>query len=133
MEPSAIQHFGVYLHTRNYSPHTVENYGRDLRLFFASLAKAPGAVSWRDIEAFIQRQRQAQLAATTINRRRNALKHFFDSLVMEEQSLASNPVTPSHFLRRGRPLPKHLAQDQVRALFARITHPMDRALGLVML
>jgi len=52
---------------------------------------------------------------------------------MERQTLAINPVKPSHFLRRGRPLPKHLSQDQVRALFAQITHPMDHALGLLML
>jgi len=129
----AIKHFCAYLGRRNYSPHTIENYGRDLRLFFAPLDKAPSAVSWRDIEAFIQQQRQAQLAATTINRRLNALKHFFEYLVMEEQTLAINPVKPTHFLRRGRPLPKHLAQDQVRALFAHITHPLDHALGLLML
>ena len=129
----AITQFCAYLQRRNYSPHTIENYGRDLRLFFAPLDKAPRAVSWRDIEGFIQQQRQAHLAAATINRRLNALKHFFEYLVMEDQSCASNPVKPSHFLRRGRPLPKPLAQDQVRALFAQITHPMDHALGLLML
>jgi site-specific recombinase XerD len=110
---------------RNYAPHTIENYGRALRLFFAPLDKAPRAVSWRDIERFIQQQRQAHLAPATIHRRLNALKHFFASLVMEEPSLASNPVKPSHCLRRGRPLPKPLAQDHVRTLFAQITHPMD--------
>jgi site-specific recombinase XerD len=52
---------------------------------------------------------------------------------MERQTLASNPVKPSHFLRRGRPLPKQLSQDQVRTLFTRITHPMDYALALLML
>ena len=128
-----ITQFCAYLQRRNYSPHTIENYGRDLRLFFAPLDKAPSAVSWRDIEGFIQQQRQAQLAVATINRRLNALKHFFEYLVMEDQTCASNPVKPSHFLRRGRPLPKPLAQDQVRALFAQITHPMDHALGLLML
>src|SRR5712692_7610225 len=110
----AIKHFCAYLGRRNYSPHTIENYGRDLRLFFAPLAKAPSAVSWRGIEGFIQQQRQAHLAAATINRRLNALKHFFEYLVMEDQTCASNPVKPSHFLRRGRPLPKPLAQDHVR-------------------
>ena len=52
---------------------------------------------------------------------------------MEDHSLASNPVKPSHFLRRGRPLPKPLAQDHVRTLFVHITHPMDHALALLML
>jgi integrase/recombinase XerD len=133
VELSAITQFGAYLRRRNYSPHTIENYGRDLRLFFAPLAKAPSAVSWRDIEGFIQQQRQAHLAVATINRRLNALKHFFEYLVMEDHSLASNPVKPSHFLRRGRPLPKPLVQDHVRSLFAHITHPMDHALALLML
>src|SRR5712692_7548486 len=133
MEPVAISQFCAYLCMRNYSPHTVENYGRDLRLFFTPLAKEPRAVSWRDIDAFIAQQHQAHLTATTINRRLNALKHFFAYLVMERQTLAINPVKPTHFLRRGRPLPKQLSQDQVRALFAQMTHPMDHALYLLML
>jgi site-specific recombinase XerD len=133
MEPLEVKLFCAYLHTRNYSPHTIENYGRDLRLFFAPLHKALRAVSWRDIAHFIQQQRQAQLAATTINRRLHALKHFFDSLVMERQTLATNPVKPSHLLRQGRPLPKKLSQDQVRTLFTQITNPLDHALYLLIL
>jgi site-specific recombinase XerD len=129
----AIEQFCAYLRRRNYSPHTVENYGRDLRVFFAPLAKDPRTVSWRDIAAFIDQQRQVPLTATTINRRLHALKHFFDYLVTERHTLPINPVKPTHFLRRGHPLPKQLSQEQVRRLFAQIVHPVDHALCLLML
>lgn len=133
MEPIQINQFCEHLKARNYSPHTIENYGRDLRLFFAGLNKELHLISWRDVDHFVQRQARAQLTATTINRRLNAIKHFFDYLVTEQQSLNINPVKPSQFLRLGRPLPKKLSQEQVKQLFAQIESPMDHALCLLML
>jgi site-specific recombinase XerD len=133
MEPIEIKQFCEYLQTRNYSNHTIENYGRDLRLFFALADKIPRQISWRDVDHFVQQQYRAELMATTINRRLNAIKHFFDYLVIEQKGSATNPVKPSHFLRRGRPLPKKLSQEQVKQLFAQIENPMDHALCLLML
>ncbi len=90
-------------------------------------------MSGRDITYFVEQQRQVQRAATTINRRLNALQHFFDYLATQRQTLGINPVKPSHFLPRGHPLPKTLSQDQVRRLFAQMTNPLDHALCLLML
>jgi site-specific recombinase XerD len=133
MEPVEIQQFCAHLQTRNYSAHTVENYGRDLRLFFVLANKPPRQVSWREVDHFVQQQARTELAPTTVNRRLYSLKHFFDYLVIEKQELDTNPVKPSHFLRLGRPLPKKLSQAQIKQLFAQISNPMDHALCLLML
>ena len=133
MQPKEIEMFCSYLYSRNYSPNTVESYAIDLRLFFAEISKPLKQISWREIDSFIRQQHQKKLAATTINRRLNAIKHFFEYLIGEEELLLTNPVKPSHHLRIGRPLPKKLTQEQVKQLFAKIINQMDRALFLLML
>jgi site-specific recombinase XerD len=132
MHPAEVELFCEYLKSRNYSRHTVENYRVDLRLFFAGTDKLLSQISWREIDHFIERQHSQALAATTINRRLNAIKHFFDFLV-ERERLKVNPVKPSHYLKQGRPLPKKLTQQQVKEFFAGIKNQMDRALFLLML
>lgn len=133
MQPTEVARFCQYLRVRNYSPHTVESYAIDLRLFFARVEKRPGKVTWRDVDGFIAGQHEQGLAAATINRRLNALKHFFDFLAGESDSAPINPVKPSHHVRVGRSLPKKLTGAQVRQFFAGIGHEMDRALFLLML
>ncbi len=125
--------FCRHLRVRNYSPHTVENYRIDLRLFFEQVDKPPKKVTWRDVDRFVESRHARGLAATTINRRLNALKHFFDFLAEESASAPANPVKPSHHLRVGRPLPKKLSSKQVRRLFSVISNRADRALFLLML
>lgn len=127
-----LKRFKQYLRMRNYSLHTLDNYTLDLNLFFADLDKPLPQISWSDIDRFIQHQHQQGLAPSTINRRLNALKHFFDFL-LEQNHIPGNPVKPSHFLRRAKPLPKALSHQQVEKLFAVIRHPMDKALFLLML
>ena len=129
---TAIDRFQAYLARRQFSAHTVASYTIDLRLFFAEIAVPLARVSFHEVDQFVERQHQHGRAWATINRRLNALKHFFD-FCLDQQWVAGNPVKPSHFVRRGRPLPKALAGEQVQRLFAQIAHPMDRALFLVML
>src|SRR5436853_7478271 len=129
---TAIDRFQAYLARRQFSAHTVASYTLDLRLFFAEITVPLARVSFHEVDQFVERQHQHGRAWATINRRLNALKHFFD-FCLDQEWMAGNPVKPSHFVRRGRPLPKALAGAQVQRLFAQITHPMDRALSLVML
>jgi site-specific recombinase XerD len=129
---TAIVRFRAYLERRQFSAHTVANYTLDLRLFFAESAVPLAQISYREVEQFVERQHQQGRTWATINRRLHALKHFCD-FCLTQQLMRGNPVKPSHFVRRGRPLPKALSREQIQRLFAQIAHPMDRALFLVML
>jgi site-specific recombinase XerD len=89
-------------------------------------------VSFREVDQFVEHQHHHSRSWATINRRLNALKHFF-AFCLDQPWGVGNPVKPSHFVRRGRPLPKALSREQVQRLCAQSDHPMDRALFLVML
>jgi site-specific recombinase XerD len=129
---TAIDRFRAYLERQQFSAHTVASYTLDLHLFFTEVATPLTQVSCRDVDQFVEHQHQHGRSWATITRRLNALKHFFD-VCLDQQLGEGTPVKPSHFVRRGRPLPNALSREQVQRLFARIDHPMDRALFLVML
>src|SRR6266852_129395 len=127
-----IERFGAYLTRRNYAVHTIESYTLDLQLFFADKDRPAATVTHVDVEQFAAQQHAQALTPTTLNRRLFALKHFFDFL-LEHKQVFGNPVKPSYFARVGRPLPRALSPEQVHALFAQFTHPMDKALFGVIL
>src|SRR5712691_7603479 len=101
---TAIDRFRAYLERRQFSAHTLARYTLDLHVFFTTVTVPLPQVSFREVDR-----------------------------CLEQQVVAGNPVKPSHFVRRGRPLPKALSLEQVQRLFGRIAHPMDRALFLVIL
>lgn len=129
---TALGRFRLYLERRQFSGHSIASYTSDLHLFFTEVTVPLAQVSFREVDQFVEHQHHHGRAWATINRRLNALKHFFD-FCLDQQWVRGNPVKPSHFVRRGRPLPKALSREQVQRLFAQIDHPMDRALFLVML
>jgi site-specific recombinase XerC len=129
---ATLDRFRASLERRQFSAHTGASDTIDLRLFFAASAVPLAQLSYREVEQFVARQHQQGRAWATINRRLHALKHFCD-FGLTQHLMGGNPVKPSHFVRRGHPLPKALSREQVQRRFAQITHVMDRALFLVIL
>ena len=74
---TALDRFRAYLERRQFSAHTVASYTLDLHLFFAEVAVPLAQVSFREVDQFVEHQHQHGRAWATINRRLNALKHFF--------------------------------------------------------
>ncbi len=73
----AIDRFQASLARRQFSAHTVASYTLDVRLFFAAITVPLARVSFHEVDQFVERQHQHGRAWATINRRLNALKHFF--------------------------------------------------------
>jgi site-specific recombinase XerC len=129
---TAIDRFRADLERRQFSVHTIASYTLDLRLFWTEVVVPLAQVACREVDQFVETQHQHGRSWATINRRLNALKHCCD-FGLDQQLVGGHPVKPSHFVRRGRPLPKALSREQVPRLFAQINQPLDRALFLVML
>jgi len=69
----------------------------------------------------------------TINCHLQRIREFYHYLIQEEALSIPNPVKKGYSLRTGRPLPKHLPQEQVDLLLSMLKTPRDRAMFLLML
>ena len=84
---------------------------------------------FREVDQLVERQHHYDRAWATINRRLNALKHFF-AFCLEQQLVRGNPAeVPATLSGVGIPA-QSPPREQVQRLFAQIAHPMDRALLL---
>jgi site-specific recombinase XerD len=136
---------------------TVLATASDLKLFFATVAKDPLAVTTTDVLAFIASQRhpagdanvvrlvdgESGLSARTIKRRLSSVSGLFSYLVLCGE-LTSNPVPRGLSTRRRggrgvalirapRTLPKILTPVEVDALLGALRHWRDRAMVEAML
>ena len=106
---TAIDRFRAYLERRQFSAHTVASYTLDLRLFFAEVAVPLAQVSFREVDQFVEHQHQHGRAWATINRRLNALKHFFDFCLDQQlvarQSRQAQSLCPARASPAQSPLP----------------------------
>lgn len=100
---------------RKLSPHTVDNYGRDLRELLALVDALPSkpafaAVSHFHIRKFAAQMHAKGLDARSIARRLSAWRGFFEWL-SEQTELKANPVDGVKAPKRAKSLPKALSAD----------------------
>jgi site-specific recombinase XerD len=69
----------------------------------------------------------------TINCHFGCIHAFYDYLIEDERMSFINPVRKNYRLRLPRPLPKHLRDEQVAALFREINDLRDRTMFTLML
>ena len=130
---SYLRQYTRYLQHRHYSSQTVMHYVSDLKLFRSWTGKSWHKVTKADVSAFVEKQLKHGLSPRSINRRLYVIKGFYEYLQEDLQRKVKVPVRSSHFIRRGRPLPKTLSDNAITQLFRVITDPRDRAIFALML
>jgi site-specific recombinase XerD len=90
-------------------------------------------VTHKKIQAYIDHLRDKGLAPKTINCHLDAMRGFYRYLHNEEDVPIANPVRRGYALRLSRPLPRYLREEEISALFDKITSRRDRAVFMLML
>lgn len=116
---------------RNAAANTVEAYRRDLgdlAGFLVRRKRQLGSAASDDLRLYLRRLDDAGMAERTVARRLSALRQFYRFLVAEGVR-ADDPTMSLDSPRRGRSLPKLVAEDEVARLIeaARSREPADAA------
>ena len=134
MEPTEpIARYRRFLKRRNYSVHTVKNYVNILGHFSAWLQIPIERVTSKETDAYMDHLLRRRKKPKTINCHFGCIHAFYDYLIEDEGMPLANPVKKNYRLRLPRPLPKHLRDEQVEALFKEINDTRDRAMFMLML
>ena len=135
MNPNVQQFLRRLEVERQYSPHTLRAYTRDLEMFEQFLdgrKRTVEGASLRDVRAFLASLRVRELCKATIARRISAVRSLYRYL-FQEGIIEKNTVTVLRSPRRDRKLPKFLTVEQVQLLMDSIdtstwTDARDRAI-----
>jgi len=112
-----IDRFLLYLEAeRNASPHTIKNYGSDLKEFLNFLGKKSfEQVSYLTIRKFMGYLKNKESLKSTMSRKLACLKSFFKYLT-RERVLETNPASGVATPKRERHLPSFLEVKEVEGL-----------------
>jgi site-specific recombinase XerD len=129
----SIINFRRFLKRRNCAKGTVKNYMNCLKNFAIWIDRPIEEVANQDILAYIDYLLEKRLRPKTINNNLDSIRGFYNYLQNEEKAVNCNPVKKGYCLRLGRPLPKHLRDEQAQKLFKLIKTPRDQAIFMLML
>lgn len=118
---------------RNYSHHTIKNYMNTLKHFVLWLDESIEEITNKKILYYIDHLLDQGLKPKTINCHLDSIRGFYEYLINEEDVRMTNPVKHGYALRLSRPLPKHLREEEVTALFDSIKGYRDKAMFTLML
>ncbi len=128
-----IARYRRFLKRRNYSVHTVKNYINILGHFNTWLQIPVERVTSKETDAYMDHLLRRRKKPKTINCHFGCIHAFYDYLIEDEGMPLANPVRKNYRLRLPQPLPKHLRDAQVEALFKEINDARDRAMFMLML
>lgn len=138
-----IKLFVNWVRRRNPTARTWKDYGYDLRQFSVLVGDlAPSAVTFREVDRFVNDQVSKGFLPTTVNRRLATLVAFFAFLSDEDPSLICPVLPKRHFLRERQRLPRPVQAEPLQAFFAAIEQAVldhvpeairDRAMCMLML
>jgi site-specific recombinase XerD len=132
METTELMRYRRSLKRKNYSTHTVKNYLTILTHFVSWLTVPLAEVTRKEVGSYVDHLLRKRLSPKTITCHLQTIRLFFDYCMNEEGMPTINPVIRVS-IRLPKPLPRHLKDNQVTALFAAITDVRDRAMFMLML
>jgi site-specific recombinase XerD len=122
-----------FLKRRNCSPNKVKNYLNTIKAFVIWLDVPVESVTHAKVSQYIDHLMRKRLMPKTINCHVNSVRQFYHYLQDEEHVPIVNPVRRSHVLKMSKPLPRHLRDEQVDAVFAVVKGHRDLAMFMLML
>ncbi|MDB9822937.1 tyrosine-type recombinase/integrase [Deltaproteobacteria bacterium] len=128
-----IVNYRRFLKRRNYSYHTIKNYMNTLKHFVLWLDEPIEEITNKKVLYYIDHLLNQGLKPKTINCHLDSIRGFYEYLINEEDACMTNPVKHGYALRLSRPLPKHLREEEVTALFGSIKNYRDKAIFTLML
>ncbi len=129
----SIINYRRFLKRRNCAKGTVKNFINSLKNFVIWIDIPIEEVANQHILAYIDYLLEKRLKPKTINNNLDSLRGFYNYLKNEEKAVNNNPVKKGYCLRLGRPLPKHLRDEQIQEFFKFIKSIRDRAIFMLML